>query len=90
MICNELSTHTYLGVLVVGKTEQRRGIGSSLIGYCIDNARKPIYLVSYSQLKNFYYDRGFVDADYSNMPRELSRWRQHQNMQIMVFDEINE
>jgi N-acetylglutamate synthase-like GNAT family acetyltransferase len=85
-----LSTHTFLHLMFVGKKEQRRGIGSFLTSYCIDNARKPIYLVCYSQINNnFYYNRGFVDADYSNIPRELYRLRQKQHLQIMVFNEIN-
>jgi N-acetylglutamate synthase-like GNAT family acetyltransferase len=91
MSYESLSTHTFLSLLFIGKKEQRRGIGSFLISYCMNNARKPIYLVNYSRLNiNFYYDRGFIDADYSNIPRELYRWRQKQHLQIMVFNETNE
>ncbi|WP_396134983.1 GNAT family N-acetyltransferase [Chamaesiphon sp. OTE_8_metabat_110] len=86
-----LSTHTFLHLLFVDKKEQRRGIGSFLTSYCMNNARKPIYLVCYSQSNNnFYYNWGFVNADYSNIPRELYRYRQKQHLQIMVFNETNE
>jgi GNAT superfamily N-acetyltransferase len=81
---------TILHILFVGKADRRKGIASFLIEHCKSIAKKPIYLVSYSHLKKFYYYRGFVNANYSNVPGELSRWRQKQHVQIMVFNEINE
>jgi N-acetylglutamate synthase-like GNAT family acetyltransferase len=76
------------GILVCTR-HRNKGIGSFLLAYCQNTCRQPIYLVCTSQLKNFYYHRGFVDVNYADVPNEISGWRRHRKMHLMVFQEMS-
>jgi GNAT superfamily N-acetyltransferase len=77
--------YTLLYRLFVLNEHRGRGIGRFLINHYIDTARKPIYVISLSELRTFYSLNGFVDVDFSNVPNELSRFRERNGIQLMVF-----
>jgi GNAT superfamily N-acetyltransferase len=89
MVCKKLTEYTLVHRLLVVKADRGQGIGRFLINHCIDTVRKPIYVISPSERRTFYYLYGFVDVDFSNIPNELYRLRDRNGIQLMVFQPSN-
>jgi ribosomal protein S18 acetylase RimI-like enzyme len=45
--CDTLTNYQYIFSLLVSGKHQNRGIGSSLVLYCINNTQQPVYLTAY-------------------------------------------
>jgi amino-acid N-acetyltransferase len=86
MRCDILDDYQFIFALLVSRKHQNRGIGSSLVGYCINNTQQPVYLTAYgSRLKNFYRRFGFVSIDRLNLPANLSLFSVHKSRDLMGF-----
>ena len=93
-ICGKLSSikannYTFIHRLLIGSKYRNIGLGKALIDSCVNSSTNPVYLVCHSRLKNFYNSCGFGDADYSNIPSNLSRWHTYKNFYVMVFREVH-
>lgn len=82
--CAQRGNFRMIGRLVVALDRQNMGIGSALVRHCINSVETPIYLVCNPRLKNYYYRFGFIAADLSTIPPELSP--QKTNYTLMVLD----
>jgi GNAT superfamily N-acetyltransferase len=86
MRCDILNDYQFIFSLLVSRKHQNRGIGSSLVWYCINNTQQPIYLTAYgSRLKTFYNRFGFVTIDRLNLPTNISLFSIHKSRDIMGF-----
>jgi GNAT superfamily N-acetyltransferase len=86
MRCDTLNDYQFISSLLVSRKYQNRGIGSSLVLYCINNTQQPVYLTAYgSKLKNFYNRLGFVNIDRLNLPTNLSWFPRHKLGDLMGF-----
>jgi GNAT superfamily N-acetyltransferase len=84
--CDTLTDYQYIFSLLVSGKHQNRGIGSSLVWYCINNTQQPVYLTAYgSRLKIFYSRIGFVTIDRLNLPTNISLLRLHKSRDLMGF-----
>jgi GNAT superfamily N-acetyltransferase len=82
--CAQWGSFRMIGRLLVATDRQNMGIGSALINHCINNVETPIYLLCNPRFKNYYYRFGFVTANISNIPPELSQ--QQTTLTLMVLD----
>ena len=84
MRCDTFNDYQYIFSLLVSRKHQNRGIGSSLVLYCINNTQQPIYLTAYgSRLKAFYNKFGFVTIDRLNSSTNISLLRLHKSRDLM-------
>ncbi len=93
-ICGYLSfkeseEYTHVTRLLIGSNHRNNGIGSYLISYCVHNTIDPIYLACRNTLSSFYHRRGFIDADYADVPAELLVWRDRRDYNLMIFTQGN-
>lgn len=82
--CAQRGNFRMIGRLLVASNRQSMGIGSTLVRHCISSVETPIYLLCNPRLRSYYYRFGFIAADLSNIPPELSQHRS--NLTLMVLD----
>jgi N-acetylglutamate synthase-like GNAT family acetyltransferase len=76
--------------LLVGDKYRNRGLGSNLLYQGTIDVAEAIYLTCLSSLKPFYVKFGFIDANYSNAPAEISqRLKKTKNTHLMTLDEAS-
>ena len=85
----EFDMYVFINGLFVEPNHRNRGLGSYLISYCIQNLTKDTYLICKNNLRSFYRRHGFIDVNYSNIPPELLRWRNHRSLNLMVLRQGN-
>jgi ribosomal protein S18 acetylase RimI-like enzyme len=84
--CDILHDYQFIFALLVSRKHQNRGIGSSLVGYCLNNTQQPVYLTAYgSRLKAFYSRFGFITIDRLNLHTNISLFSIHKSRDLMGF-----
>lgn len=85
MRCDTLSHYHFISSLRVAGKYQNQGLGSSIVWHCINNTRKPVYLIAYgSKLKSFYNRLGFINIDTFILPANISS-SVHKSRDLMAF-----
>jgi GNAT superfamily N-acetyltransferase len=81
----EFDIYIFINGLFVESNHRNRGLGSYLISYCLQVTTKNAYLVCQNNLISFYRRHGFINVNYSDVPPELLKWRNHRSLNLMVF-----
>ncbi|WP_224090669.1 GNAT family N-acetyltransferase [Nostoc sp. MS1] len=68
--------YSIINILYITPKHRSQGVGSHLLWHCLQNIKRPIYLlICDSHLKEFYARFGFIPLSQQQMPREFQSYK---------------
>ena len=65
--------YTLLTILYIAPEHRGQRVGSHLLWHCLQEVKRPVYLICHNQLQTFYRRLGFVAVPSLSLPNELKR-----------------
>lgn len=65
--------YTLLTILYIAPEHRGQRVGSHLLWHCLQEVKRPVYLICHHQLQTFYRRLGFVSVPSLSLPNELKR-----------------